>query len=344
MKSGFFAAIGILFAGIGATSNPTPVKGDIGDPIVGLTPSEKEIYAKGRALFVRNWTGRKQGRSNAVACIFCHGEPTMGGFMSNPIHHLLFVPDENDISGFRMVGRAGRNLPADGQIRRSQPVYGLGLLEAVPEATIRKMADPEDKNGDGISGRYLEVGGKLGRYGWKANHPTVQSFTDTAFHAELGLEIGEGTDKNDLTREKSDAVGSMLSLLAPPPLIKYHPKGKAMFSKVGCGGCHTPQLVTGPGRHPSLENRVIEPYTDMLLHDLTNDPQVKSGRASRNEFRTTPLWGLGQVEGSYMHDGTATTLEEAINRHGGEAAASRKKFQALSKADKAEFLRFLNGL
>lgn len=345
MKPALFAAIGVLFAGMSTVDQPKPVKGELGEPIVGLNDAEKEIYAKGRALFVRNWTGKKQSRFNAVACIFCHGEPTMGGFMSNSMHHLLFVPDENDPSGFRMVGRAmGRDIPEGSHIRRSQPVYGLGLLEAVPEETLRKLADPEDKNKDGISGRYLEIDGKIGRYGWKANHPTVQFFTDKAFHGELGLDIGEGTDKNDLTREKADATGAMLSLLAPPLPTKAEPKGKDLFLKIGCGGCHTPKLVTGKGRFPSLENRVIEPYSDMLLHDLSEDPQVTSGRASRYEFRTTPLWGVGEVDGSYMHDGASTTLEEAIARHGGEAKAVRARFNALGKNEKLSLIRFLKGL
>jgi CxxC motif-containing protein (DUF1111 family) len=356
MRSLLLAGVGLGLLGGGVQSSTTPAKGNLGGAIDGITAEERAAYNAGRPFFLRTWIPEGETTSNSNSCLSCHRLPVAGGVSYSPVNHVFFVPDKNDPSGFaghswRIVkdGQViGQNLPqGDVHSRRPQPMFGLGLLEAVDDATILALADPEDKNKDGISGRALMVDGRVGKFGWKGHVPTLYEFNKTAFRVELGLVTGNGRGGNALTEEKIQAVTAMSQLMAPPPVIREHIEGKSLFLSIGCGGCHTPKMTTGDkAAFPSLNRREFEAYSDLLLHDLGPGPAkiTKSGNAARGEFRTAPLWGLGTIGGPYFHDGSSETLEEAILRHEGEAMGVTKKYKALPRADKDKVLHFLKGL
>lgn len=265
-------------------------------------------------------------------------------------------------------------LHADTRVSLRVPpaVFGLGLLEAVPEAALVAMADPDDADGDGISGRprYVRDGehGRqvAGRFGWKAGQVSLPAQAATALAIDLGV-------ANPLVREERrdpslpaadtmadesgiTALAGYLRALAVParrraaePVVR---EGEALFSSLGCSSCHRPQLATGvvPG-WPELSGQAFAPYTDLLLHDMGPGlaDEIGDEGASAREWRTPPLWGLGllaAVNGSavFLHDGRARSLEEAVLWHGGEAERSRRRFVGLPREKRQALLVFLSTL
>lgn len=265
--------------------------------------------------------------------------------------------------------------------RLAPPVFGLGLLEAVDEATIFARSDPEDRDGDGISGRpnfviNIETGDKqLGRFGWKANQPTLRQQVSAAFVNDIGIttrlhpeeSLGEsqrevlGNYVSGGSPELADRILDRVVLyqqtLAPPARRKVRDeevmRGESLFRSCGCAACHIPEMKTSPS-FPAVEelaDQVIRPYTDLLLHDMGEG--LADGRpdfeASGREWRTPPLWGIGLLESVnghefLLHDGRARGIEEAILWHGGEAEASRLLFEKMNASDRDALLSFLRSL
>ena len=264
--------------------------------------------------------------------------------------------------------------------RLAPPVHGLGLLEAIPEKTILAHSDPDDKDGDGISGRLNYVWNpekkvkQLGRFGWKANQPSLRQQTASAFLGDIGITTSihpkesytptqaKLLDKlpNGGNPELEDrllgSVVTYLQTLAPPAQRDHmHPevlKGRKLFLETGCAKCHLPKLKTGDfNAVPELANQVIRPFTDLLLHDMgpglaDNRPD---GEATGTEWRTPPLWGIGLtqvVNGNtrFLHDGRARNLEEAILWHGGDASASQEAYRNLLAQDRQRLLLYLESI
>jgi CxxC motif-containing protein (DUF1111 family) len=250
-------------------------------------------------------------------------------------------------------------------IRMSPLLIGLGLLEAIPAETILALSDPSDANGDGISGRPqyipdLETGGRaLGRFGFRASHSTVvQQSAAAAFH-DMGItnEYFPG-DERTLEFSKRDLENLVVYLaLAGVPAARNQAdpqvqRGSRLFSSIGCVDCHIMTLTTGSHPLTELENQIIHPFTDLLLHDMgkgLSDTRPEY-EASGSEWRTTALWGIGysstvsDVAPRYLHDGRARTIQEAILWHGGEALKSRRSFQKLDSAAREDLLAFLGSL
>lgn len=258
-------------------------------------------------------------------------------------------------------------------------VFGLGLLELVPEEEIVARADPDDANGDGVSGRPNRVfdvrrgGLALGRFGWKANQPSLEQQAAGAFNGDVGI-TSSLFPVGDCTAEQAACLGApsggspelgdaLLAsvvayshLLAVParrdwatPTVR---RGKTLFTTFGCTRCHTPTLHTGPsGTYPELAHATIRPYTDLLLHDM--GPGLADGRpdfqATGAEWRTPPLWGMGLLHTVnkhtfLLHDGRARDAREAILWHDGEGRAARDAFAAAAKPDRDALLAFLESL
>ncbi|MEO8846376.1 MAG: di-heme oxidoredictase family protein [Kofleriaceae bacterium] len=257
---------------------------------------------------------------------------------------------------------SGAVLPAD--MRRSYRIapamIGLGLLEALDDATLAKLADPDDTNGDGISGRLNMVWNpetnqtERGRFGWKANAPTLHVQASGAARNDIGLTsyvFPDPSNNNDLADEQLDAMAFMVSAIAVPaaaPRDARATQGRKLFDTFGCSSCHIPTLVTGDSSTAALAHQTIHPYTDMLLHDM-GDSLTDSRpdfEAEGIEWRTPALWGIGlaqlvRADTTFLHDGRARTFEEAIMWHGGEAQAAHDAFQAASKADRDALAAFL---
>ena len=253
--------------------------------------------------------------------------------------------------------------------------FGLGLLEAIPEATILAREDPNDANGDGISGvanRVWDAAAKrtaVGRFGWKAGAPTLVQQTAGAYNGDMGVtsplfpaESCEG-DRPECARHAPEvssdvvlAVARYMQTLGVPARRNLDDaqatQGEAIFYQVGCAACHTPTVVTGAlAGVPSVASQVIHPYTDLLLHDM--GPDLADNRpdfhANDREWRTPPLWGIGLVQtvnghSDFLHDGRARGLMEAVLWHGGEAKKSRDAVLGLSASARAALIRFLESL
>jgi CxxC motif-containing protein (DUF1111 family) len=262
--------------------------------------------------------------------------------------------------------------------RIAPPMIGLGLLEAIPEETLRALADPDDRNRDGISGRLNTVWDErsntstIGRFGWKAGQPTLEQQNAAAFNGDLGITStlfpadhctaaqsdcrrqangGEPELSDEILRavtfySRNLAVPARRNVTDPDVV-----RGMRLFAASECAACHVPDMTTGVAEDPWLSEQRIAPYTDLLLHDMGEglaDHRPEFAATGR-EWRTPPLWGIGLTEavgGSayYLHDGRARTLLEAILWHGGEAQNSRDKVAAMSPADRAALLRFLESL
>ncbi|WP_257448428.1 di-heme oxidoreductase family protein [Archangium lipolyticum] len=263
--------------------------------------------------------------------------------------------------------------------RVAPAMVGLGLLEAIPDSALEALADPDDKNGDGISGRINHVWdvehgeARVGRFGWKANQPSLRQQNAGAFRGDIGITSElfpeeECTPAQQVCREapsggapeldahKLEQLTFYTRMLAVPARRDVDApevlRGRRLFRELDCAACHVPRFETGTVPDaPELSKQVIFPYTDLLLHDM--GPELADDRpdyeATGREWRTPPLWGIGLVETvnrhtRFLHDGRARSLEEAILWHGGEAERSRERFRNLSATDRAALLRFLESL
>ena len=248
-------------------------------------------------------------------------------------------------------------------LRVAPPVIGLGLLEAVPEDVLAEASDPDDIDGDGISGRLRMVNDPVsgevvpGRFGWRASTPSVVVQAATAFANDMGIMTSPlvGPDRAEVDDGTLELAAFYARGLAVParrnPDDPRSRRGAAVFEAIGCASCHTPNLRTGDVEMASVSGQSIWPYTDLLVHDMgaaLAAPPLETG-VEAGEWRTPPLWGLGLnslVNGvtTLLHDGRARSVEEAILWHGGEGAASRERFMALAGEDRADLLVFLADL
>ena len=263
--------------------------------------------------------------------------------------------------------------------RVAPTMIGLGLLEAVPEETLQALAGRQKTQGDGVAGRinfvWDETARKTvpGRYGWKAEQPTVLQQTAGAFVGDMGITSSLMPEENHTARQGicarqpsgghpevsdkilNDVVIYSRTLAVPARRHWTDPavlRGKALFGQAGCAACHVPSLQTGDCLDlPELSNQTIRPYTDLLLHDLgegltDNRPVFE---ASGRDWRTPPLWGIGlvsKVNGHtfFLHDGRARNLTEAILWHGGTAEAAREEFRGFSQTERDALIAFLDSL
>jgi CxxC motif-containing protein (DUF1111 family) len=267
--------------------------------------------------------------------------------------------------------------------RVAQPMIGLGLLEAIPEADLLARADPD---GDGISGRPNLVWSEaedrvaMGRFGWKAGQARIAEQAASAMAGDIGLSnplapfpAGDCTPAQaDCLAAPDGASPQFADLEAPADvmeLVAYYSRhlavparrdagsaevlaGKRLFYQAGCIACHVPKHATArDAADPALRGQLIWPYTDLLLHDMGEG--LADGRpegvADGREWRTAPLWGIGLTETVnghtfFLHDGRARNLTEAILWHGGEARKARDGFAALAKQERDALIKFLESL
>jgi len=324
--------------------SPAPVEGEpLGEGFVVLSVDERTRELFGDRLETMAIEGEV---AEGPATVYWH--TSVGAYPDGTVYEL----------------RSPEVLAAGGWLvpRMAPHVAGTGLLEAVPEADIRAQADPDDTDGDGISGRARNVvdlrgDPALGRFGWRADQPTVAAQTASAFAKDMGVMTGLDPAVTDpeLEADRAELAAFYAATLAVPaqrdaddPDVRA---GADRFEQVGCASCHTPSFSTGRVGVRALSEQEIWPFTDLLLHDMgaglnepSDDPTV-----SDTEWRTPPLWGLGLhdiVNGNaaLLHDGRARTIEEAILWHGGEAEAAATAFKALPVDQRALLLAFLESL
>ncbi len=380
----------VAVAAASACTRTLPAADQVGDPLPGLTDAELARFEAGRVLFDRVFSV-DEGTGplfNENQCSACHTFPAPGGTGEQlVIKATRRLPDGScDI----LAGEGGENLrrqatPALARLgieRDTIPsasadiatfavpfLFGLGTADLVPEQALRDAADPDDLDGDGVSGRVGRTSdGRLGRFGRKADVASLHDFTHLALFNEMGITttahpvergpngapLPDGVDTApdpELGDASVDLITDFVLMLAPPPRPAPDPdaapliaRGEALFAAIGCAACHTPYVTTGPARLAPLDRVRAPLYSDLLLHDL--GPALASTcapGATETEYRTAPLLGLG-ARRTYLHDLRAFTLERAIELHGGEARSARAAFAALSVADQQALLRFLRSL
>jgi CxxC motif-containing protein (DUF1111 family) len=350
-----------------------------GTPLSGLTQAQRTRFEAGRVEFQHVFVP-ETGLGplfNADSCAECHEDPVAGGPGDEvEVHVASFDP----ATGFcdPLVERGGpviqqaatpalqsalgidrEPIPSGviGTAGRSTPdILGFGLLDAVPDAAILALADPDDRNGDGISGRPNHFfDGRVGRFGRKALVPSLREFNAGAFVVEQGITTPEtpteesiggqpipaGVDpaaEPELTGEAFALADDFVRFLAPPdprPPSRAARQGRSTFARIGCTGCHLPALKTGNSPVKALRYRTVRAYTELADMCL--------GNALPSEFRTEPLMGV-RLSTSFLHDGRAKSLEEAVLLHGGEASRAKHRFEALTTKEREALLAFLRSL
>lgn len=317
---------------------------------------------------------------NGESCAECHNHPTIGGssdlFVTRFGRYTRAGFDPMVEFGGSLIQAKGISTPTcsvpgetvPGQAtvstrRDTPPLFGLGLLDTIPDDSILRLADPQDSNNDGISGRANVIGGRVGRFGWKAQVVSLHDFSGDAYLNEMGITSPEFPTENlpqggpptcDTVADPEDdgsnvdAFNDFMTLLAPlppAPSTSTTRHGRALFRAAKCQACHVDKLRSGPSPVRALNRRRIRAFSDLLLHYMGSQlaDGIEQGDARGGEFRTAPLWGVGQ-SAPYLHDGRAATLGGAIAAHGGEASASRDRHLALSPADRTAVVEYLKAL
>ena len=372
-------------------ADETEVEAPAGTPLPGVTTYESEQFVLGQALFNRAFTP-EEGLGplfNQVSCSSCHDLPTSGGHGAEPVTKVsdfdertgcnLLKEDGGDllqasvVPALRTAGILPERIPVSATAvteLRAPALYGIGLVGAIEDEDILIKADPDDQDGDGISGRPgLGPDGSLGRFGSKAQHATLSEFIENAIRGEMGLTtpahpveempnglpLPEGSDPvPDPEIETSDLtlLSAYIGFLAQPPRRTLDSpedqaaseEGRQIFANIGCATCHTPTLVTGNHQSSALNRKRFRIYSDLLLHDMGPElASICAPGASPSEWRTTRLVGL-YLRSEFLHDGRARSVRDAILMHGGEAESARYRFQNLTPELQQSVLLFLRTL
>lgn len=363
-----------------------------GSPLPGLSAQELELFRTGLEDFseVESAEDGLGPAFNGTSCAVCHSIPAVGGvtamteiraghrdengtfteLMGGTLFHLFSIPNH----------RCQVQIPEEANViarRVPIPLFGAGLVEAIPDDALVALEDPDDRNGDGIKGRAARIADiatgreRIGRFGWKSQHATLLAFSADAYRNEMGItndlfpdEVALGIDPEQMklcsppkrgvedVRDRRtqlrgiDQFENFMRLLAAPqrgPIDDSVRTGESIFRSVGCQLCHTPALLTAPNRNPVFDRKPVPLYSDLLLHDVATGDGIVQGVASAEEIRTPALWGL-RFRRPLLHDGSAATIDDAILRHGGEAASVLLRYRDLSPGDKAFLLSFLKSL
>jgi CxxC motif-containing protein (DUF1111 family) len=361
---------------------------DLTKPLPGLTAAQLAAFNAGLEDFEEKETP-EAGLGpvfNGTSCAECHAVPSVGGVEPNVgvaretrigtrVNDVFDPLDGMGPSGVNAGGgllqqRAislpgctsltGEIVPQEATIvslRNTTPLFGAGLIEAIPERTIT------DRKNGGRPNRVYNPDTKkteLGRFGWKAQVATLHQFAGDAYLNEMGITNPSFREENkpqgkpfppgcDTVPEPEDdgtgvtAFENFMKFLAPVPGGIGPVTVPKVFSDTGCASCHVPTMNTGRNPVAALSNKDVNLYSDLLLHDIGTEDGIEQGLAKGTEFRTAPLWGLSRRT-RFMHDAKSNEIEDAILRHGGQAQTAQENFKNLSATDRAALLAFLNSL
>jgi CxxC motif-containing protein (DUF1111 family) len=361
-------------------------------PVSGLTEAENLQFLRGDVAFNDEVFTTANGLGPlfvATSCGSCHP----GDGKGHPFTTLTRFgqTDENgnqylNVGGPQLQHRAipgftPESVPINATFSRFTPPAntGLGFIDAVNDAEILAWADPDDSDGDGISGvpnwinlkEYVterpnsvtQNGKYIGRFGKKGATYNLLQQTASAYNQDIGItssfepvdtHSGLVFDPEVSNQTIHDVVFYLKTLKAPAPRPENNSilEGRQLFTTIGCSKCHRPEMKTGNSAIAAIANKVFYPYSDFLLHDMGTslDDGYTEGSAKTYEWRTPPLWGLGLSKNSQggqyflMHDGKARSIDEAILLHGGEANQIRNNYQVLTAAEKTKLIQFLESL
>tara|TARA_B100000029_G_scaffold354294_2_gene347088 strand:- start:1242 stop:2438 length:1197 start_codon:yes stop_codon:yes gene_type:complete len=365
----------------------------LGGPLLGLSAMEFEEFLLGLDDFleVENAEEGLGPAYNNTSCAGCHNVPAIGGI----------APMTTTRAGVRDADGSYRDLdskrgslfqifsipthncqsviPAEANVigrRAPIPLFGAGLVEAIPDEAIRSLADPYDLDRDGISGRApivvdLVTGDeRVGRFGWKSQMATLLEFGADAYRNEMGITndlfpeeltfrlMPEQLQRCDVIPDPEDVVEpetgrrgidnfeAFMRFLAPPvrgKITEAVSRGRRLFEGIGCAKCHVPSLKTGANSNPLFDYQEVPLFSDLLLHDIGTGDGIRQAGAEPEEIRTPALWGLRHRR-PLLHDGSASNTFEAIMRHEQEAEIARQGFEQLSPDQNSFLLAFLDSL
>ena len=364
-----------------------------GDSLPGISPAEFEDFRLGLEDFLEVETA-EEGLGpayNATSCAGCHNVPAVGGIAPvttvragiqdadgsfrdfDSTRGSLFQVTSIPTHGCQSVVPPEANVIAR---RVPIPLFGAGLVEAIPDTTILALADPNDADGDGVSGRAAMITDRasgdvrVGRFGWKAQIATLLEFSGDAYRNEMGITndlfpeeltfnltdmqlrfcdpIPEPEDVPELEtgRRGIDNFEAFMKFLAPPPRgprTAQVTAGEETFRSVGCAVCHVPSLTTGPDLSPLFDQRQVALFSDLLLHDIGTGDGVRQASGEPEEIRTPALWGL-RFRRPLLHDGSAATIADAVSLHANEAQSAMDRLAGLPPPAIASLMSFLESL
>lgn len=369
---------------------PPPANLKFGAPLAGLTSEQLAAFDAGEEDFIEaeDPAGGLGPIFNRDSCVACHSGPVVGG--SSPINATRF--GRTSASGFdpleslggsllqeRAINPSGlEKIPGQANVvarRQTPPLFGLGLIEAIPDAVILKGVRTTPV--DGVLGKASMVqdvatGKRLvGRFGWKAQQATLLAFAGDAYLNEMGItnrlfptenapngnltllkQLDKAKDPEDTIdpitgKAGVDLLADYMRLLAPLPptgVTASSAFGAKFFLSVGCANCHTPSMTTGASPVAALNNKTVFLYSDLLLHDMGNlGDGIVQGAAGAREMKTPPLWGV-RASAPYLHDGRANTLDAAIRAHDGEGRSARDQYLKLTPDQQKLLVEFLNSI
>ena len=322
-----------------------------GGPRPGLSAEQVGQFERGKAIFLHAYIAAEGmgPHFNQTSCASCHGIPAPGGHDGMAKAARISLRN-NDMSGYpqqAVAGFAVQTVPAGlpVSLHRPPPLFGLGLLQEVPDSAIAGACGRDDALGIHGKPNYNAGERAVGRFGYKAHTSSVRNFIGNALVLEMGMTNPaerdphnqrdlDGVPDPEMATATVDDLTAYVVGLAPPSPPPAHPEAEQLFAQVGCANCHRPQ--TGPG---------VRAFSDLCVHDLGAgfDNGLTDFAAGPRQWRTAPLWGL-RWRTKYFHDDRADSLADAIARHDGEAAKVRERFAALSPASQQVLLEWLKTL
>lgn len=412
------ALVGLLLLGA-CSSSDAPDEGSalsearpraaLGEAIDGLSGAQRRRFEAGRSLFEKVFTPQNGLGAvfNGQSCAECHADPAAGGAHPStaaerfrmlaapsftaglltqssgaPHVHARSVAEEfpDAVPGCELARETVPESATAATVRVTPPLFGIGLIEAIPDASIIANGRESAARFPEISGRagtmfpggindMNQLGKLVGRFGARGFVADVLAFTQGAFRTELGISTphpvfglplrphGQPTPPEcapfsgqAVDLEEARKVADFQRWLAPPPRGEITPaveRGEALFETIGCAACHTPVMRTAANAPEPLADREVRLYSDLLLHDMGEGlaDGAPEGLGGAREWRTSPLWGIGAIDKPLLHDGRAgRDFALAIEWHGGEAAATRERFLRLAPKARQDLIRFLESL
>jgi CxxC motif-containing protein (DUF1111 family) len=371
----------------GHTPPPGP---QFGAPLPGLTRAQFAAFGTGKEEFehVETPDSGLGPIFNNNSCAACHTAGASGGASAifvtrfGRVVNGVFDPLANRggslLQQFAIDPAVREVVPPEANViarRITTPLFGLGLIEAIPDDAIRQNAARPKP--DGVRGRVSTLvdvttgATRVGRFGWKAQQATLLAFAGDAYLNEMGITsrffpvenapngnrallaifdaFADPEDEVDPVTNKSDidAAADFMRFLAPPPTVRLTQSasaGQTLFNQTGCAVCHQPAMQTGPSSIAALDRKPVNLFSDLLLHDMgALGDGIAQGTATMREMRTAPLWGL-RARPAYLHDGRAPTVDAAIRAHDGEAVRSRDNYNRLNRSQRQQLLEFLNSI
>jgi CxxC motif-containing protein (DUF1111 family) len=363
-----------------------------GDALPGLTTAQQAAFAEGKVAFneVETVADGLGPVFNEKSCGSCHNISGVGGTgvqfevragrLVNGVFDSLVSQGGQLFQLFGVAGQipgctvTGEVVPSNANVvakRRTTSLFGLGLVDATPDATFTALAASQAA---AIRGRVNMVfnisAGRntVGKFGWKAQVPTLFQFSGDAYLNEMGITNPQFPNENppqgnaaliapcdrvpglEDDGEDVQLFTDFMQVLAPAPRPSVSPQaqaGDAVFTRAGCDGCHVRNLTSGSNSIAALSNKTFHPFSDFLLHDMGSlgDNIGDQGQAGLRQMRTAPLWGLRLANPNDLtHDGRAHSIEAAIRAHDGQGAASRNAFNGLSTTDQQNLVEFIKTL